>query len=102
MEAESGRFCHFPPPSEYDIKVSYKRNSTVPYFFLCYNNQAKRMLEMGQPNVSAGNKKLVAGLNRNCGFTKWRMKYFQELMKYVHVDQWGKCLRNTFDYIMKN
>ena len=96
MEAESGRFCHFPPPSKYDIKISYKRNSTIPYLFLCYDNQAKRMLEMGKPNVSAKNKKLVASFTKNCAPNyKWRTNYFKELMKYVHVDQWGKCLRNT-------
>ena len=59
MEAENGYYCHFPPPSKYDIKVSYKRDSAVPYLFLCYDNAAKRMLEMGQPNVSALNKNLL-------------------------------------------
>ena len=94
MEAENSYYCHFPPRNKYDIKVSYKRDSTVPYLFLCYDNASKRMLEMGQPNVSALNKKLVASFTKNCA-PKWRYKYYEEVMKYVHVDQWGQCLRNT-------
>ena len=49
---------------------------------------------MGQPDLPSGNRKLIVGFIRNCG-SKWRTDYIKELMKYVHVDQWGRCLRNT-------
>ena len=94
MESENGGYCHFPPPDQYDIKVSYRRDSTVPVPFLCERNLALRLAEMGQPDVPVGREKLVAGFISNCGF-KWRIKYLSELMKFVHVDQWGKCLKNT-------
>ena len=93
MEAENGPYCHFPPPDQYDIKISYKRDSTVPKLFLCQDNVAQRLVEMGQPDVSTGNRKLVASFVTNC--VKWRADYLKELMKHVHVDQWGNCLKNT-------
>ena len=48
---------------------------------------------MGQPDVSTANRKLVASFVTNC--VKWRADYLKELMKHVHVDQWGNCLKNT-------
>ena len=93
MEAESGPYCHLPSLDQYDMKISYKRNSTVPKLFLCQDNVAKQMVEMGQPDVSPANRKLVAAFIHNC--IKWRIDYIKELMKYVHVDQWGDCLKNT-------
>ena len=94
MESENGENCHFPPPDQYDIKVSYRRDSTVPVPFLCDRNLALRLAEMGQPDVPVGREKLAAGFISNCGF-KWRSEYITELMKYIHVDQWGKCFKNT-------
>ena len=94
LESENGEHCHFPPPDQYDIKVSYRRDSTIPVPFLCEGNLALRLAEMGQPDVPVGREKLVAGFVSNCKF-KWRVSNFTELMKYVYVDQWGKCLKNT-------
>ena len=93
MEAESGRNCHFPPPDQYDIKISYKRDSTIPKPFLCVGDAAIRLVEMGQPEVPVGRENLVASIIRNC--IKWRIDYLKELMEYIHIDHWGKCLRNT-------
>ena len=93
-EAEMGQHCHFPSPDQYDIKVSYRRDATIPSPFLCLRNLGLRVAEMGQPDVPIGREKIVAGFITNCAST-WRTNYFKELMKYVHVDQWGKCLKNT-------
>ena len=93
MEAESGPYCQLPSADHYDMKISYKRNSTVPKLFLCQDNVAKQMVEMGQPDVSPKNRKLVAAFIHNC--IEWRVDYIKELMEYVHVDQWGDCLKNT-------
>ena len=93
MEAESSPYCHFPPPDQYDIKISYKRDSTIPKPFLCVDDAAIRLVEMGQPDVPVGRKKLVASFIGNC--IKWRDDYLKELMDYVHIDHWGKCLKNT-------
>lgn len=94
MESENGRNCHFPPSDQYDIKVSYKRDSTVPIPFLCNADLALRVAEMGLPDVPVGRKKLIASFISGCKH-KWRNDYLTDLMKYVHVDQWGKCLKNT-------
>ena len=94
MESENGENCHFPPSDRYDIKVSYRRDSTIPVPFLCNRKQGLRVAEMGQPDVPVDRKKLVAGFVSNCGF-EWRINYLTELMKFVHVDQWGRCLKNT-------
>ena len=93
MEAENGPYCDFPPPDQYDIKISYKRDSTVPKLFLCQDNVAQRLVEMGQPNVSTANRKLAASFVTNC--VEWRADYLKELMKHIHIDQWGNCLKNT-------
>ena len=59
---------------------------------------------MEQPNVPVGREKLVAALVSNCRGKnyKWRVDYLRELMKYTHIDQWGKCLRNTPSDFWKN
>lgn len=93
-ESEKGRNCHFPPPDQYDIKVSYRRDSTVPVPFICNSNLALRVAEMGLPDVPVGREKLVASFISGCKH-KWRNQYLTELMKYIHVDQWGSCLKNT-------
>ena len=94
LEAESGRFCQLPTPDKYDIKVSYRRDSTIPFPFFCNFNESRRIVEMGQPNLPSGNRRLIAGFIKNCKI-KWRNNYLKELLKYVHVDQWGSCLKNT-------
>ena len=93
MEAESGPNCHLPPPDKYDIKISYKRDSTVPKPFLCVDDAVLRLVRMGQPDVPVGRKKLVASFIANC--IEWRINYLKEMMEYVHIDQWGRCLKNT-------
>ena len=94
QESEKGENCHFPSPDHYDIKISYRRDSTIPFPFLCEKNLALRLAEMGQPEVPVGREKLVAGIISSCHF-EWRTKYLKELMEYIHIDQWGRCLKNT-------
>ena len=48
---------------------------------------------MGQPEVPVGRKQLVASFIGNC--IEWRVDYLKEVMEYIHIDQWGKCLKNT-------
>ena len=93
-ESEKGRNCHFPPSSQYDVKVSYRRDSTIPVPFICNANLALRVAKMGSPDTPVGRKKLVASFISGCKH-QWRNDYLAELMEYIHVDQWGKCLKNT-------
>lgn len=94
MESEKGHNCHFPPSDQYDIKVSYRRDSTVPLPFLCNADLALKVARMGPPDVPVGRKNLVASFISGCKH-KWRNDYLIELMKYIQVDQWGRCLKNT-------
>ena len=100
-ESENGKYCHFPPRDKYDIKVSYRRNSTISVPFFCDENLLLRLVEMGQPDVPVGRENLVAGVMSNCEF-EWRTKYITELMEHIHIDQWGKCLKNTPGDFWKN
>ena len=93
-EAEKGEHCHFPPPDQYDIKISYRRDATIPFPFICEGNLGLRVAEMGQPDVPVGRDKITAGIISYC-WCKWRRRYIDELMKYMHIDQWGRCFRNT-------
>ena len=103
-ESEKGEFCHFPPPDKYDIKVSYRRDSTIPLPIFCDGNHLLKLVEMGQPKIPVGRKKLVAALISNCyrATYKWRADYIRTLMKYIHVDQWGACFKNTPGGFWKN
>ena len=56
---------------------------------------------MGQPDVPLGTENLVVGVMSNCEF-EWRTKYITELMEHIHIDQWGKCLKNTPGDFWKN
>lgn len=91
MEPENGQL---PSSIGYDMKVSYRRDSTIPTPFLCKYNRALRLVEMGQPDVPVDRYKLIASFIKNCN-VHWRVDYLKDLMKYIHVDQWGKCLKNT-------
>lgn len=95
MEPERNRL---PPSKQYDIKISYKRNSTIPKPAFCshYDKKSRmlRLAEMGQPDVPMGRKNLVAAFISNCQ-VRWRNNYLTKLMKYIHIDNWGKCLHNT-------
>jgi len=91
-EAENGSYCSFPSPDKYDIKVSYSRDSNVTWAYFC--DWIPQLTEMGQPDVPVGREKLVAGVISKCS-CKWRKDYLSKLMKYIHIDQWGRCLKNT-------
>ena len=85
-----------PPSKKYDIKASYRRDATVPVPYFCEHNRILKISEMGQPDVPVGREKLIASFSKHCrDYAKWRTNYLSELMEYIHVDQWGACLKNT-------
>ena len=85
-----------PLSKKYDIKVSYRRDATVPVPYFCDKNRILNISEMGQPDVPVGREKLIASFIKHCrGSVEWRTNYLRELMEYIHVDQWGTCLKNT-------
>ena len=46
------------------------------------------------PSDPAKRTKAAALFFSNCGF-KWRTDYINEIMKYIHVDSYGKCFHNV-------
>ena len=101
-EAEKGEHCHFPPLDQYDIKISYRRDSTVPYPFLCEGNLSLHLTEMGQPDIPIGREKLAADMISYC-WCKWRKKYIIELMRYMHIDHAvGKMLQEHSGSILED
>ena len=94
LESEKGHNCHFPPPDQYDIKISYRRDADITNPFFCGSKLAKRVATRGQPTVPDEREHLVAGFISGCKH-KWRNDYLTELNKYITIDQWGRCLKNT-------
>jgi len=91
MESENGPHVHFPPNYNYDIKVSYHRDSDIPYPYICEGDRASRLINRGHPTVPQGRSKII-GLISNCHASP-RAEYVMELMKYVEIDQFGKCFQ---------
>ena len=94
LESENGHNCHFPPSNQYDIKISYRRDADITNPFFCGSKLAARVAARGRPTVPEERENLVAGFISGCKH-KWRNDYLTELNKYVRIDQWGRCLKNT-------
>ena len=89
MESEKGSYVHFPGNYDYDIKVSYHRDSTIPYPFFCEGDRALQLIDRGQPVVPQGRSK-VLGMISNCD-SPYRNEYITDLMKYLEIEQLGRC-----------
>ncbi|XP_065890231.1 alpha-(1,3)-fucosyltransferase 11-like [Dysidea avara] len=79
------------PPSM-DIRVSYKTSVTIPMLYLCLPRIKHPVLEalrLDPPKRRHG----IAMFVSDC--RSWRNKYLEELMKYVKIDSYGRCLHNT-------
>lgn len=91
MESEKGSYVHFPGNYDYDIKVSYHRDSTIPYPFFCEGDRALQLIVHGQPVVPQGRSK-VLGMISNCD-SPYRNEYITYLMKYLEIEQLGRCFQ---------
>ena len=94
LESENGHNCHFPPSGQYDIKISYRRDADITNPFFCGSKLAARVASAGQPTVPDEREHLVASFISGCNH-KWRNDYLTNLGKYISIDQWGRCLKNT-------
>jgi len=87
------RSCNNPKRSPGDIRVSYKTSVTIPLLYLCLpriKQPILRALRLDPPSDRQG----IAMFVSDCRAT-WRYKYLKELMKYIDIDSFGKCLHNT-------
>ena len=88
------RPCNDPkrsPPA--DIRVSYKTSVTIPLLYLCLPRVKQPILEALRLDPPS-NRHGIAMFVSDCRAT-WRYKYLEELMKYIKIDSFGKCLHNT-------
>ena len=79
-----------------DIKISYHISSSIPWLYLCLPGIKQPLmdaLKLGVPSNRHGIAMFVSDCKAT--FSQWRYKYLTELMKYIKIDSYGKCLHNT-------
>ena len=76
-----------------DIKVSYSTSSTIPLLYVCLPRIKQPVLEALRVDPPS-NRHGIAMFVSDCR-ASWRYKYLKELMKFTHIDSFGKCLHNT-------
>ena len=79
-----------------DIKTNYHVSSTIPWLYLCAPDIKQPLMDalrLGVPSNRHGIAMFVSDCKYD--FSQWRYKYLIELMKYIKIDSYGKCLHNT-------
>ena len=79
-----------------DIKTNYHVSSTIPWLYLCTSDIKQPLMDalrLGVPSNRHGIAMFISDCKAN--FSQWRYKYLKELMKYIKIDSYGKCLHNT-------
>lgn len=72
--------------------MTYRRDSTISTPYQKIQIDRNRKLQQNQTNMAAGKTKKVAWFVSNCvQVQSGRMKYAEELMKYIDVDIFGSC-----------
>ncbi|XP_065890111.1 glycoprotein 3-alpha-L-fucosyltransferase A-like [Dysidea avara] len=82
-----------------DIRVSYTLESTIPFPFMCWPDIQQPVLDalhLPPPKGRHG----IAMFVTDC--IEWRLRYLKELMKYIHINSFGKCLHNTEDGVSRH
>ena len=79
-----------------DIKTNYHVSSTIPWLYLCAPDIKQPLMDALRLDVPS-NRHGIAMFVSDCkaNFSQWRYKYLKELMKYIKIDSYGKCLHNT-------
>ena len=79
-----------------DIKINFHISSTIPWLYLCLPGIKQPLMDalrLGIPSNRHGIAMFVSDCKAS--FSQWRYKYLIELMKYIKIDSYGKCLHNT-------
>ena len=95
MEPEN-RPCNNKAIQSSDIRISYSTSSTIPLVYLCLpgiKHFVIDALQLKPPSNRHGIAMFVSDCN--LWFSKWRYNYLKELMQYIEIDSYGKCLHNT-------
>ena len=79
-----------------DIRISYSTSSTISFLYL-YLPKIKQSVPDALQLKPPSNRHGIAMFVSDCDawFSKWRYDYLKELMQYIEIDSYGKCLHNT-------
>ena len=88
-EAERGEYG-LQQLREADIKIDHHPSSEVMLAEVCGLPVHKWETS---PPADPTKRKGIAMFTSNCG-AKWRSDYFEELLKFIPIDSYGKCLHN--------
>ena len=79
-----------------DIRISYSTSSTIPFLYLCLPGIKQPVMDALRLEPPS-NRHGIAMFVSDCDFwfSKWRYDYLKELMHYIEIDSYGKCLHNT-------
>ena len=75
-----------------DFRIDFFLTSDAYWNHLCM--QFPDIFRGQPPSDPAKRTKAVAIFLSDCSF-KWRFDYVKELMKYIHVDSYGRCFHNV-------
>ncbi len=95
MSVESMRYYphQFDYLSEYDIELSYRMSSDVPFPYFTFANLEQNLLEETNSTWKS-REKAVLFVARNCDSTNQREQLVKTLQKFVRVDSVSDCLNN--------
>ena len=90
------RPCNNKTVQSSDIRISYSTSSTIPLVYLCLPGIKQFVIDALQLKPPS-NRHGIAMFVSDCNFwfSKWRYNYLKELMQYIEIDSYGKCLHNT-------
>ncbi|XP_065900938.1 uncharacterized protein [Dysidea avara] len=96
--------CNQPNETVSDIRISHRVSSTyrsmssiITYPYLCWPSVKDNLLHVLKfARLPSINRNGIAAFISNCVTTVWRTEYMKELMKYIHIDVYGKenCVAN--------
>ncbi|OHS96673.1 hypothetical protein TRFO_09829 [Tritrichomonas foetus] len=87
---ESATNYHFDSnQNSFNYTMDYRLTSDVPIPYAEYFSSSEKPINLSQ---KVG---LVAAFISNCGASNGRTNYVRELMNYIKVDSYGRCLNNA-------
>ena len=93
LEAPPNRKMFPPPDKHINWTATYRTDSTIvaPYERFVQFANVTKLPEKPARNYAIGKTKMASWFVSNCDTTNGRLKYVNELQKYIQVDIFGSC-----------
>ena len=93
LEAPPNRQIFPPPHRRVNWTATYRTDSTIvaPYERFVHFANVTQLPEKPARNYAIGKTKMAAWFVSNCDTTNGRLKYVEELQKYIKIDIFGSC-----------